>query len=274
MIRRSLVAATTGAAVLALATPASAVRFTTLGDWGAGTAAQARVAKQACAWHTKARSSFIATVGDNFYSIGAARPATWQTPMRCLINTRLPWRAAWGNHDAGGGTSTATVLKSPKRWYSVAIGEAVRLIFLDSNQPSSGAQLAFLKSTLQSEVGSRRALIVLYHHPTRTAGLHPPVTTQQRLWEPLFVKYGVKLVLQGHNHNYERIQYKNVTYITTGGGGADLYPCMRPATGLKICQARYQFLMVEATPLAIVVRAIDDKGRIFDKIRLDPPRVK
>ena len=65
---------------LAVAAPAQGVRFMVIGDWGAGSSAQARVAQQMCAEHQRARSSFIATVGDNFYETGTARAATWQQP--------------------------------------------------------------------------------------------------------------------------------------------------------------------------------------------------
>ena len=274
MTTRHRVIGTLAAAVLlGAAGQASAVRFSVIGDWGSGSDNQARIAKRMCADRLTAPVSFIATVGDNFYNTGYAKSSNWSNPMRCLINTGLPWRAAWGNHDLGGGNGTATALKSPKRWYTMTPSGAVRLIFLDSNQWSNQSQLTWLKKVLQSEAGSTRPIIVLFHHPHRTAGTHGPATSQRQLWEPLFLKYGVKLVLQGHNHNYERIQYKSITYITTGGGGAGLYPCIRPTAGLKVCKSVHQFLTVTATPTKIGVRAVDTSGRLIDAIRLSPPRV-
>lgn len=269
--RRRMVAAFAAAVAgfAAAAGPAQAVRFGVIGDWGMGTSAQKRVAQQMCAQHAAAQFSLIATVGDNFYPTGTATPQTWNTPMRCLIKTGLPWRAAWGNHDVPG-PSTRTVLNSGRRWYTVTPGGAVRLIYLDANQPTNTKQLRFLRTTLAAE--KTRPVIVIYHQPTRTAGTHAPQRVQQRVWEPLFVKYGVKLVLQGHNHNYERIQYKNVTYITAGGGGAPLYPCIRPTSGLKTCQSVYNFLVIEASSTKIGVRAFNDSGKVIDRIRLVPPR--
>ncbi len=258
--------------MLGATTQASAVRFSVIGDWGSGSTNQARVANRMCADRLTAPVSFIATVGDNFYNTGYASSSNWLNPMRCLINAGLPWHAAWGNHDEGGGDGTATALKSARHWYSLAPSGVARLIFLDSNQWSNQTQLAWLKKTLQSEVGKSRPIIVLYHHPQRTAGLHAPAEPQRKLWEPLFLKYGVKLVLQGHNHNYERIQYKTITYITTGGGGASLYPCIRPTAGLKVCKSVHQFLTVTATSTKIGVRVVGVSGRLIDAIRLSPPR--
>lgn len=266
MSRRRL-AATLGVAALVGIAPssASAVRFGVIGDWGAGTSAQQRVANQMCAFHARAQWAFIATTGDNFYPTGTATPDTFDRPSRCLIRTGLRWRAAWGNHDVPG-RSTATRLRSPLRWHTFVSGGAVRFVVLDSNQPENTDQLTFLRRTLTAE--TRLPVIVVYHHPTRTAGTHGPQKVQQRLWEPLFVKHGVKLVLQGHNHNYERIEHRGVTYVTTGGGGAPLYPCIRPATGLKTCQSTHNFLVIEATPAKIGVRAYNSRGRLIDGVRI------
>lgn len=249
---------------LAAAAPASAVRIAVLGDWGAGTDAQAKVAQRMCAVHAQSRIGFILTVGDNFYPTGTANRETWNRPMDCLIRAGIPWRAVWGNHDVPG-PSTATVLASPRRYYSFVTG-GVRIIALDGNNPSSETQRRWLENVLRTD--RTRPVIVAVHQPARTAGIHEPETTQQRLWEPLYRRYGVRLVLQGHNHLYERIVVDGVTYITTGGGGADLYPCVRPTKGLVTCKAINEFLMIEATPTRIGVRALDVDGRVIDRIRL------
>lgn len=40
---------------------------------------------------------------------------------------------------------------------------------------------------------------------------------------PLFVRHGVNLVFNGHDHAYERSVVSDVTYVVSGGGGAPLY---------------------------------------------------
>jgi hypothetical protein len=47
---------------------------------------------------------------------------------------------------------------------------------------------------------------------------------------PLFERHGVRLVLNGHDHNYQRFDTAGITYVITGGGGASLYP-------LEACEA-------------------------------------
>jgi hypothetical protein len=39
---------------------------------------------------------------------------------------------------------------------------------------------------------------------------------------PLLERYGVDLVLNGHNHNYQRSIVNGIPYIVTGGAGAEL----------------------------------------------------
>jgi acid phosphatase len=249
--------------------PALGVRFAVKGDWGSGFKEQAAVTRRMCVEHGRARFVSVLTTGDNFYPTGTATPATFDRPEKCLIDLGIPYRAAWGNHDVPG-PSTRTVLRTLGRWYTFLSGPA-RIVVLDSNQPDNARQLAFLRRVLEAE--KTRPVIVLYHHGTRTAGLHEPVTRQQRLWEPLFVKHRVRLVLQGHNHLYERIRYRNITYVTTGGGGAGLYPCVRKTPGLVTCRPQHHFLLVEVTPTRIGVRAINTKGAVIDRFRIDltPP---
>ena len=68
-------------------------------------------------------------------------------------------------------------------------------------------------------------------------------------------------MLQGHNHAYERLEAGGITYITTGGGGAQLYPCVRPSRELRRCLFANHFLAVTATARAVSVRAVAPVGQ-------------
>jgi acid phosphatase len=263
--RRNSVAALAAVLAAAAVAPSAAlgVRFVVKGDWGAGTKAQAAVTSRMCTEYDRAQFAFILTTGDNFYPTGTATTQTFTEPERCLWTKGLRWRAAWGNHDIPS-TSTRDLLKTPARWYTFVSGP-VRVIVLDSNQASSRSQITFLRRALEAE--TVRPVIVAYHHPARTAGTHAPSSTLQRNWEPLFVTHKVKLVLQGHNHLYERIAHRGVTYVTTGGGGAGLYPCVRQAAGLVTCRSVHHFLAIEVTPRKIGVRAIGTDGALIDRFR-------
>ena len=70
--------------------------------------------------------------------------------------------------------------------------------------------------------------IAVFHHPPYTCGGHAGNTDVARRWVPLFERYGVQLVLSGHDHNYQRFAARNgVTYVVHGGGGAGPLPAAR-----------------------------------------------
>lgn len=244
------------------------MRFLVKGDWGTGSPAQAAVTRRMCAEARRAPVEFVLTTGDNFYAPdGTATTANYWSPERCLRALRIPWRAAWGNHDLGG-ASTADVLGARERYYSFVNGP-VRVIVLDANDPTDTDQLRFLR--LQLRDAPEPVRIVAFHQPVYTSGLHEPSADAQRLWAPRFRAGRVALVLQGHNHMYERLEVDGVTYITTGGGGAGLYPCVRPAPGLRKCVLAYNFLTVTARASAITVRATTPRGITIERIRIPIP---
>lgn len=263
-----------GAAALAAAAavgpaPADAtttVRFAVKGDWGDGTPAQAAVTRRMCGEARRAPFAFVLTTGDNFSPAGEATAATWTRPERCLRASGVRWRAAWGNHDVLG-DDTATLLRSPRRHYAFTAGPA-RIVVLDGNRPADPAQLRLLRREMTSP--RRGPRIVAFHQPVHTSGLHPPSAEARRLWEPLFRRGRVALVLQGHNHLYERIVAGGITYLTTVGG-AQAYPCLRPAAGLRACAVEPHFLIVTASRRAVGVRAVGPRGRTIERVRIPAP---
>jgi tartrate-resistant acid phosphatase type 5 len=274
-VRACLAAALALLPAAALAPPAAraaggpgTVHFAVKGDWGAGTSAQAAVTRRMCAVAATRPFAFVLTTGDNFYGPdGQATAANFTRPEACLLSAGVRWRAAWGNHDLSG-DSTARVLGSPRRYSTFATGP-LRVVVLDANRPTDPAQLAFMRRTLAA--ATEPALVVAFHQPVYSAGLHQPVAAQQRLWAPIFRRYRVSLVLQGHNHQYERAVVGGVTYITTGGGGAPLYPCLRPFAGLVRCVPVHHFLDVTATSGALDVAAVQPGGQVLDRVSIPLP---
>jgi len=107
----------------------------------------------------------------------------------------------------------------------------------------------------------------LYNSPTN----HPVLDSLQDAYHPLFDKYGVDLVIQGHNHNYQRTSpltynsidpsspiivdkhsrnYKNengTIFLTVGTGGKDLYNFTGQKPFVIEQFARHGFVNVEVT---------------------------
>ncbi|MFP5451867.1 MAG: metallophosphoesterase family protein [Thermoleophilia bacterium] len=249
---------------------APVVRLAVKGDWGYGGEAQAAVSRRICGEHRRARFAAVVTTGDNFYDPdGVATRENFSAPERCILLARIPYRAAWGNHDLGGG-DTAAVLGAPRRHYAFTAGPA-RVIVLDSNAPDDPAQMRFLRR--ETRPGGTRPRIAVFHHPIATAGSHRADESLYRLWAPLLRRGRVALVLQGHNHHYERIERDGLTILTSGGGGAPVYPCLIPVAGLRTCRPVHHFLSVTVTRSAVAVTAIRHDGVVIDRFRVPAPAV-
>jgi Calcineurin-like phosphoesterase len=115
-------------------------------------------------------------------------------------------------------------------YYSYDIG-AWHLISLDSNSPSS-AQVAWLKSDLAAS--SARCTLAYWHHPRFSSGsTHGDNTSVAPFWDALYAA-GADVVLNGHEHNYERFapqspsgaadSARGIREFVSGTGGRNHYP--------------------------------------------------
>jgi hypothetical protein len=98
--------------------------------------------------------------------------------------------------------------------------------------------------------------------------LHSGDAALRRRYAPLFRRHDVTLVLSGHNHLYERIVRDGVTYVTTGGGGAPLAPCLRPTPGLRTCRLAHHFLDMRVRSATVDLRVVDERGRLIERVRI------
>lgn len=83
----------------------------------------------------------------------------------------------------------------------------VRYIALDSqaalqDEDNARLQTEWLEKVLQNN--KARWTIVLHHHPIFSVSQGRDNLRLRDLWQPLYEKYGVHLVLQGHDHTYGR----------------------------------------------------------------------
>jgi 3',5'-cyclic AMP phosphodiesterase CpdA len=94
----------------------------------------------------------------------------------------------------------------------------VRFFALDSNYMDK-QQLEWLEKELQASGADWK--ICFFHHPLYSSGKkHGPSEELRTALEPVLVKHGVDLVLQGHEHFYERIEPQNgIHYFISGSAG-------------------------------------------------------
>lgn len=131
-----------------------------------------------------------------------------------------------------------------RRWYSVAIGDKVVGIALDSDAsllPGSD-QRSWLEDQVASLDPKVRVVLIVMHHPpladVQTSKLtdHNPRPNEQSL--AAYLKTAAAgsaarfVVSAGHIHNYERFEKDGVVYLVSGGGGAFPYEVERTASDL------------------------------------------
>ena len=210
----------------------------------------------------------LVLLGDNVYPDGdPARVAeAVLAPFAPVLDEGVPLFAVLGNHDvqSGRGDEVARRLGMPGRWYQRDLGD-VRLIGLDSTQPASAVQRAWLEATL-AQPGPGWTVVAL-HHPPWSAGWHGSDPDVARELDPVLRRHHVDLVLSGHEHDYERsVPIDGTTYVVSGAA-THLRPTARAAFTAAAWATRH-FLDVRVVGDRLVVRAVDHAGLVVDAVSL------
>jgi hypothetical protein len=248
--------------------------FTAFGDQGVGAGAQettATVAAQNPAFHFHVGDLCYAYKAGGLFD-GPTDQAVWDDWFAQVSRgaaARVPWMPTVGNHEMESGYGpqgysgflSRFTLPSSTGAPGVPVTYAVRwgnvgLVALDANDTSyeipgnrgytAGAQDAWLERTLRALRADPAVdwIVVGYHHCSYcTNAVHASDGGPRERWGALFDAAGVDLVLNGHNHCYERTHpiragvvadetapggsYRpaetGTTYLTVGGGGQAAY---------------------------------------------------
>ncbi|MEV2228949.1 metallophosphoesterase family protein [Streptomyces phaeochromogenes] len=189
----------------------------------------------------------------------------------------VPWMPAYGNHDMEAWYSPNGYGGEDARWnlpdngpdkknlpgvYSFVYGNTA-VISLDANDISfeipanlgisGGTQTKWLEAQLKKYRASKDVdfVVVFFHHCAYcTSTAHASEGGVRQEWVPLFEKYTVDLVINGHNHQYERTdvikagevtkklpiggtaypETDGVVYVTAGAAGRSLYAFTAPVS--------------------------------------------
>ena len=250
------------------------VAFLAVGDYGVGGSREAAVGLATKRYEARHPANWLVVLGDNDYTESPARfRGSWQQAFGWARRSGLRVGGVLGNHDyaVGRGAYELKTLGMPGRYYTRRLGDGVQLFFLDSNAVTT-RQTAWLEHQLSESTATWK--IALFHHPPYTCGGHSGDTDVVRNWVPLFESYGVRLVLSGHDHNYQRFAPRNgVTYLVDGGGGAGLYPlrgCPRSYPPRVRALYQHSFLYVSATDERLDVSAVNLRGQTIDHFAVAP----
>lgn len=212
---------TAQAPAVALPNREGSLKFGVLGDFGTGDREQYQLGEQMAAVHGRFPFELIVTVGDNIY--GSERPqdfvSKFERPYKLLLDAGVKFYASLGNHDSPEQRFYDKFNMDGRRYYTFkAPKQDVRFFALESTYMTPD-QLKWLEREL--EQAGEDWKIPYFHHPLYSSGgRHGSDVDLRQTLEPLFLRYGVTVVLAGHDHLYERIKPQNgIVHFVVGSGG-------------------------------------------------------
>ena len=171
-----------------------------------------------------------------------------------------PFREAFALPENGGPAGV-------ERWYSYDWGD-VHFAVLDTERIGA-PQAAWLEADLTAN--HRPWTIVYFHRPPFSSGDHGNDGNVQKYFVPILVSHHVPLVLNGHEHDYERSKpIDGVTYVVSGGGGRGTR-AVGQSSFTAFSAAVIHFLYVTVEGRQLTLHAIDGTGQEFDSLRLTLP---
>lgn len=195
------------------------VRFAVMGDTGSGTVKQQQVADMMVRYREVFPFEFVLMLGDNLY--GSETPLDYQTKFsnvyQKLIDAKIKFYATLGNHDKPNERFYENFNMNGKEYYRFTKGN-IAFYSLDSTYMDP-KQLKWLQEELSKDTSEWK--VCFFHHPPfSSARKHGSNKQLREVLEPIFLRYGVNLVLTGHDHVYERIKpQKGIYYFVSGAGG-------------------------------------------------------
>jgi hypothetical protein len=242
------------------------LKFAVIGDSGTGSSSQYRVAEKLIAARSTFPYEFVLMMGDNLY--GSEGPSAYEKkferPYKPLLDSGMKFYASLGNHDEPNQRFYKFFNMNGERYYTFKPKGNIRIFALDSNYVDK-AQLDWFEKELKASGSDWK--IVFFHHPVYSSGGKHGSDEQLRAQlEPLFLKYGVDAVFQGHEHFYERIKPQRGIYYFISGGAAKLREGNIQKTDLtaKAFDTGYHFMLIELTKDKLNFQAISDLGKTID----------
>ena len=263
----------------------SAFRVLAFGDSGTGGLRQFGLAAVMPSY----RPDMVLHVGDLVHPRGASRHYVGKffRPYAALL-PEVPFYPCAGNHDFATDEagpmfahfdlpSNGPAGASPGRHYWFDRGD-VRFVAIDTNQTVAvlSEQVAPWLDQVLADTGTRFKIVFL-HHPIFADGRYGP---SYGLWTslvPTLEGRGVHLVLNGHEHSYQRshpVRDQKVVgpgeggvYVTTAAGGAPLYG--RGVRGIKQVAIDYRkkhgFTLIDVGADALTLQQVCIDREVVDR---------
>lgn len=135
---------------------------------------------------------------------------------------------------------------------------------------AQSSQIQWLESELAKEEVQKAPFRVLFLHDPVYISRGKSSEVLRRVWAPVFQKHKIDVVFASW-HLYERSSYEGITYIISGGGGAELIWMKKdPAFTSQTEARRHHFCRVDVDSDTMTIRAIATDGTVLDHFTLTP----
>jgi hypothetical protein len=217
---------------------------------------------------------------------------------------RIPLMPANGNHD---GLAVNYLLQfalpqevdgdefgQGEEWYSFDYGNAHFVVLNDSTSGTriSGVQAAWLEADLTSVNRTTTPWVFVMHHkPAYSCSTnHGSDLEIRREWQPIYDRFNVDMVFNGHDHCYERslpvrgfqegtsngvvaatgpngipVDESGTVYVVAAGAGAPLYGVDDSCNHTHITESVVNFLVIEIEDRTMRYQAIRGDGSMLDE---------
>lgn len=271
----------------------NSINFLVVGDWGRnGEFHQKDVAKQMGLEAAKNHTSFVLSMGDNFYPDGviSTTDPQWNKSFEDIYTNyslNIPWFTAFGNHDYRGNiqaqldySKISRRWRTTERYYSFEktipnSSEKALFVFIDSNpfdetlsrnrhsdlaSQDKEAQLEWLEKTLVTSTASWK--IVIGHHPLYTTGVRrDKMLDVRKVFLPIFEKHKVNAYLAGHEHDLQHQKPEGFTHYFVSGAGSEIRPVTKDEQQTKFAISDHGFMSMQLHKDQLNVQVINFEGK-------------
>lgn len=223
---------------------------------------------------------FVVNSGD-LVEFGGYRE-DWITFFRIeqALTARLFLFAVVGNHDDSPQRYferyfVTDLYAAGPRYYRQDYGD-VRFVAMDSEVEigRGSAQWNFIEQSLAEGDALGMWMVLSLHRPPYSSGQHGSDLAMRAIVDELAPKYGVEIVLAGHDHDYERSHpIHGVTHIVAASAGATIRP-VNPSAFTAMLRTEPHIVIFDVEKDRLTGRTLNLQGETFDAFVIadNPPR--
>jgi predicted phosphodiesterase len=210
----------------------------------------------------KNNCSMIIGAGDYAYS---GTSDGWYNSVVGGTRFKGRFKGAKGNHDDG---AYVSLFGQPSYEFQMQVAPNLSVVFI---QGAKGIDEAKLTQLTQQAKAQSKFVAYVFHEPYVTAkNAHHKGSECKAgpVIEKVARAMGVKLIVAGHNHNYEHSTAGGIHYVTTGASGRKFYPTNCDIPGAVKCFDNVNGFLKVSVGNTLVCQFVSNNGQTLDSFTI------